>query len=49
MKMMMMMKMKVIQIQEIFHQKIIMEVKEMIIEDELLIQQLNKNVEMLFV
>ncbi len=46
---MMMMKMKVIQIQEIFHQKIIMEVKEMIIEDELLIQQLNKNVEMLFV
>jgi len=47
--MMMMMMMKVIQQQEIFHQKLIMELKEMIIEDELLIQLLNKNVEMQFV
>jgi hypothetical protein len=49
MKMMTMMMMKVIQIPEIFPRKIIMEINEMIIVDELLIQLLNKNVEMLFV
>jgi hypothetical protein len=49
MKMMTMMMMKVIQILEIFPRKIIMEINEMIVVDELLIQLLNKNVEMLFV